>query len=198
MFNILMDELPTKWQEYPIDTDFQIGIMISQCMVDEELLNTERIDTAINLLYLDQEKRPASVDEALEGINWFLNDWNHDNLPKNKKKGKKSELMDFDVDQWRIYAAFKKQYGIDLNTEQMHFWVFMGLLSSLEECNFTQVVSIRDKKITSKMPKEEKEQIRKVKDIYRITKENEEIETEEEKIEHQEAIDEFNRLRNKR
>lgn len=196
MFNILLDELPTKWNEYPIDSDFQIGIMISQCMTDEELSKTERIYTAIDLLYLDKENCPSSVEEAMDGIEWFLNDWNYDSIPKSKKKSEQVVVMDFDVDQWRIYAAFKKQYGIDLNTETMHFWVFMGLLSSLEDCNFTQVVSIREKKIDSKMSKEEKEYYRKAKEIYRITKNNDTEESIEEKEERQKAIDEFNRLRN--
>lgn len=197
MFNILLDKLPTKWKEYPIDTEFQIGIMISQCMVDDDLSDTERIYTAIDLLYKDAKRRPSSIEEAMEGINWFLNDWNHDNIPKGKKKNKQTPTMDFDVDQWRIYAAFKKQYGIDLNKESMHFWVFMGLLTSLEECNFTQVVSVRGKKITSKMSKEEKESIRNAKDIYRIKKTTDSVETEEEKAERQEAIDAFNKLRGK-
>lgn len=197
MFNILLDKLPTKWKEYPIDTEFQIGIMISQCMVDDDLSDAERIYTAIDLLYKDKAIRPSSIEEAMEGINWFLNDWNHDNIPKGKKKNKQTPTMDFDVDQWRIYAAFKKQYGIDLNKESMHFWVFMGLLTSLEECNFTQVVSVRGKKITSKMSKEEKESIRNAKDIYRIKKTTDSVETEEEKAERQEAIDAFNKLRGK-
>lgn len=197
MFNVLMDKLPVEWNGYPIDADFQIGIMISQCMVDEELSDTERIYTAIDLLYTDKEKAPVTLEEAIEGIKWFLNDWNHDNIPKSNKKEKQIVTMDFDVDQWRIYAAFKKQYGIDLNKDSMHFWVFMGLLTSLEDCNFTKVVSIREKKITSKMSKEEKESIRNAKDIYRIKKNTDSVETEEEKAERQEAIDAFNRLRGK-
>ena len=197
MFNILLDELPEEWNGYKIDVDFQIGIMISQCMADEELSKAERIYTAIGLLFPDEENRPLSIDEALDGISWFLNDWNHDNLPKSNKKSDQIVVMDFDIDQWRIYAAFKKQYAIDLNTEPLHFWVFMGLLSNLEGCNFTEVISIREKKIDSKMSKEEKEHLRKAKNIYRITKNSDTEETQEEKAERQKAIDEFNRIRNK-
>ena len=101
------------------------------------------------------------------------------------------------MDQWRIYAAFKSQYGIDLGTEKMHFWVFMGLLSSLEECAFTRVVSIREKKIDSKMSKEEKNWLRKAKEMFRIRKDDAEEETVEQKEERQAAIDEFNRIRKK-
>jgi hypothetical protein len=103
--------------------------------------------------------------------------------------------MDFDIDQWRIYAAFRKQYGIDLNRQKLHFWVYMGLLSNLEECSFTRVVSIRDKKIDSKMSREEKNALSKAKKMYAIKKEV--VETEEEAAEREAAIDVFNKLRAK-
>ena len=196
MFSILLDELPTGWNGYEIDGDFQIGIQISQCMTDESLNPTERIVVAAGLLFGDNG--PNTLDEITEALNWFLNGWNHDNTKASGKgassKKKSVETIDFDIDQWRIYAAFKSQYGIDLNREQMHFWTFMGLISSLEECAFTRVVSIREKKIDSKMSKEEKDWLRKVKEMFRIHKEDME-ETEEEKEERQAAIDEFNRIR---
>lgn len=197
MFNILLDELPAEWDGHVIDGDFQIGIQISQCMTDETLNPTERILTAGGLLF--GEELPGTYEEIIEALNWFLNGWNHDNTKASGKgassKKKSVETMDFDVDQWRIYAAFKSQYGIDLNVEKMHFWTFMGLISSLEECAFTRVVSIREKQIDSKMSKEEKSFLRRAKEMFRIRKESDVEETEEEKEERQAAIDEFNRVR---
>lgn len=197
MFSILLDKLPTEWNGYEIDGDFQIGIQISQCMTDESLNPTERIMVAAGLLFGDE--CPGAYEEIIEALNWFLNGWNHDNTKASGKcassKNKSVETMDFDVDQWRIYAAFKSQYGIDLNSEKMHFWTFMGLISSLEECAFTRVVSIREKKIDSKMSKEEKNWLRKAKEMFRIRKEDVLGESEEEKEERMAAIDEFNRIR---
>ena len=197
MFSILLDELPTEWNGYEIDGDFQIGIQISQCMNDESLNPTERMMVAAGLLFGDN--CPDTFEEIVEALNWFLNGWNHDNIKASgngaSSKKKSVETMDFDVDQWRIYAAFKSQYGIDLNREQMHFWTFMGLISSLEECAFTRVVSIREKKIDSKMSKEEKNWLYKAKKMFMIRKEEEVEETEEEKEDRQAAIDEFNRIR---
>lgn len=197
MFSILLDELPTEWNGYEIDGDFQIGIQISQCMNDESLNPTERMMVAAGLLFGDN--CPDTFEEIVEALNWFLNGWNHDNIKASgngaSSKKKSVETMDFDVDQWRIYAAFKSQYGIDLNREQMHFWTFMGLISSLEECAFTRVVSIREKKIDSKMSKEEKNWLYKAKKMFMIRKEEDVEETEEEKEDRQAAIDEFNRIR---
>lgn len=197
MFNILLDECPIEWNGYEIDGDFQIGVQIAQCMRDDDLNLSERMETAAGLLFGDNG--PKTFEEISEAINWFLNGWNHDNTKASSKstsaKKKSVETMDFDIDQWRIYAAFKTQYGIDLNVDKLHFWVFMGLISSLEECTFTRVIGIREKKIDSKMSKEEKSFLRKAKEIFRIRKEKDTEETDAEKEEHKSEIDEFNRLR---
>lgn len=194
MFNVLLDPLPHTWNGYEVDMDFQTGIQISQCMTDEELTNVERLTTAMMLMFPDESNRPVDAQEVSEALVWYMNGWNHDNISEGKKK-KETVLMDFDIDQWRIYAAFKRQYGIDLNRQKLHFWVYMGLLTNLEECSFTRVISIRDKKIDSKMSREEKAAISKAKKMYAIKKE--ESETEEEAVERELAIDEFNKLRAK-
>lgn len=192
MFNVLLDPLPYEWNGYEVDMDFQTGIQISQCLADEELTNTEKVATALSLMFI--RERPTDAEEIQEALTWYMNGWNHDNVSSGKKKDE-TVLMDFDIDQWRIYAAFRKQYGIDLNRQKLHFWVYMGLLSNLEECSFTRVVSIRDKKIDSKMSREEKEALSKAKKMYAIKKEI--VETEEEKAEREAAIDVFNKLRAK-
>lgn len=164
MFNIMLDPLPNDWNGYPIDSDFQTGIMISQCMADESLSNDEKFLTAMDLLF-PQDKPP--VNEAEEAITWFLNEYNHDNMAS-KKKEKEEIVFDFDIDQWRIYAAFKSQYNIDLNTEQLHWFVFMGLLSNLAECALTRVMDIRQKEITPKMSRKEKNAIMAAKKVFAI------------------------------
>ncbi len=163
MFNVMLDPLPYEWNGYPIDADFQTGIMISQCMADESLSENERFVTAIDLLF-PGEKPP--VDEALEAITWFMNEYNHDN--KTSKKDIEEIVFDFDIDQWRIYAAFWSQYQIDLNTADLHWFVFMGMLSNLEECALTRVMNIRQKKIEPKMSRKEKESIKAAKATFAI------------------------------
>lgn len=191
MFNILLDPLPREWHGYPVDMDFQTGIQISQCLTDADLSKEERAETAVALIFPGQY--PTDAKEIQEALEWYLNGWNHDQVTDKKKESKSTELMDFDIDQWRIYAAFRQQYGINLNRQRLHFWEFMGLLSNLEECAFTRVISIRDKKITSKMSKEEKEAYSNAKKMYAIRRE--EVESEEEKADREAAIDEFNKLR---
>lgn len=192
MFNILLDPLPYEWNGYEVDMDFQTGIQISQCLSDDDLTGSEKMTTVLELMF--PKEKPDTLEEIEEVIAWYVNGWNTDNVANNKKNTE-VVLMDFDIDQWRIYAAFRKQYGINLNRQRLHFWEYMGLLVNLEECVFTQVISIRDKKIDSKMSKEEKAMIIKAKKMYAIKKEV--AESEEEKAMREAAIDEFNKLRAK-
>lgn len=192
MWNVLLDVLPEDWHGYPIDTDFQTGIQISQCFDDDELSTREKLITSLCLLFPDEDNRPP-LSEAQEALEWYMTDFNHDK--HSGKKGMK-KLMDFDVDQWRIYAAFLSQYGIDLNTTKMHWFVFMGLLGNLEESSFSRVIDIRQKKITGKMSPEERKHLAEAKKVYELGTHEEPL-TEAEKEENAEALELFNRLRNK-
>lgn len=183
MWNVLLDPLPEEWEGYPIDSDFQTGILISQCLVDSELTEYEKYATAINLLFPDENNRP-NVERSIEGLSWYLTEFQHDNPGK---KEKHVEVMDFDIDQWRIYSAFLMQYHIDLNTEKLHWFVFMGLLSNLNECSFTNVMSIRQRDINPQMSKKEKESLIEAKKVFAIKKVTEEPLTEEE----QKRVEEF-------
>lgn len=182
MLNVLLDPLPTDWNGYPIDPDFQIGIQISQCMADESLSNTERFYMVKHLLFPDENNCPED-SEVPEAVKWYLTEYIHDHHDSNAND---EIIMDWDVDQWRIYAAFRSQYHIDLNKETLHWFTFMGLLSNLEECAFTRIMDIRQRKITSKMSKEEKTALRAAKKIF-------EIKTPEDKIspEEKERIEKF-------
>lgn len=194
MFNIILDALPTTWNEYAVDMDFRTGIQISQCLMDEELSNKEKFLTAVSLMFPDEF--PQDYEQIEEALKWYLSGWNPQYwLEQEQKKSEGPVVMDFDIDQGYIYAAFMRQYGMDLSKDDLHFWKFMGLLSCLDECTFTRIVSIREKKITSKMSKEEKEAIRKAKELFRIRKNRKLDEAEDAREKRQQAIEEFNRLR---
>ncbi|MCM1327259.1 MAG: bacteriophage Gp15 family protein [Bacteroidales bacterium] len=183
MFNILLDRLPTEYEGFPIDSDFGVGIQILQALEDEELTEQEQIGTALSLLF-PQDTPDAQT--AIKGLLWFLTDWNHDkHISEDKTK-----VTDYDIDQWRIYAAFRQVYGINLNTDRLHFWEFMGLLTNLPECAYTRVVDIRAKKITGKMSKEERSIYKKLKDAYSIEQKKVVKYTDTEKS----AIDEHDRM----
>ena len=186
MWNVLLDPLPTEWNGYPIDWDFQIGIQISQCMADDSLSNTERFYIVKKLLFPNENNRPEDM-EIPKAVKWYLTDYMHDHYDSKDD----DIVMDWDIDQWRIYAAFRSQYNIDLNKESLHWFIFMGLLANLEECSFTRVIDIRQTQITSKMSQEEKKELRKRKKIFEIKAPEEKISPEE-----QERIEAFMKYAN--
>lgn len=191
MFNVLLDPLPAEYKGFPIDPDFQIGIQIMQALEDGELTMQEGQAVALNLLFLqeDQGGNPLPLPDAqtaLEGLMWFLTGWNHDN----NARGDKAKVTDYDIDQWRIYSAFRQHYGINLNRASMHFWEFMGLLTTLPECAYTRVIDIRAKKITPRMGKGEREAYTKLKETYSLEQPKKMEYTDSQK----QAIDEFDRM----
>ena len=187
MFNVLLDRLPEEFEGVPINTDYRIGIQITQAMQDLELTDEERSFVVCDLLFGsdDPDFKWPDADIMSRGIVWFLTGWHTDNYDKAKKS--KAPVTDMDVDQWRIYSAFRAQYGIDLNTAHMHYWIFMGLLTTLNECAFTRVVDVRTKKLTGKMSKELKDAYLEQKAIYAL----EAKETPAEKREREAAQAEF-------
>ena len=188
MFNIMLDPLPAMWEGFPIDSDFRIGIQISQIFEDKELMDAEKFSAAAELLFTGIMPYP---EEQAEAIQWVLSDWNHDNVPKSKNAVR---VMDYDIDQWRIYSAFKHNYGIDLNAAEMHYWQFMGLLTTLEECAFTHVIELRAKKVTGKMSNEQKAAIMKAKKMYALEQPEQNV-SDEVKEKNLEAIKTFEEMR---
>lgn len=167
MFNVMLDKLPEEYNGHPINSDFRIGIQIFQALNDSELSEMEQMYKACELLFdVDGVEQFPDIKTIQDGIQWFLSGWYTDNPINNGKKERKD--MDYDVDQWRIFSAFLTQFGINLNEVDMHFWVFMGLLSTLEECAFTRILDIRTKKIDPKMKPSDKEELRKVKERYAL------------------------------
>ena len=191
MFNVLLERLPKYWHGYRIDTDFRTGIQIMQCLSDEEFSEDERIRHSLRMLFIEEK---PEIEEALEGLAWYMSEFNHDNHTA-KKQADNIRSYDFDIDQWRIYSAFKKQYAIDLNTAKMHWFVFMGLLSNLEECAFTRVVDIRLRKIDPKAGQKEKKALKEAKQIYQLEDADAHL-TPEEKQAQQKQLEIFNNFMN--
>lgn len=167
MFNIMLDELPTEYEGYPINTDFRVGIMIFQLMSENGLADFRKVERVRRLLFdLENMEQMPSMEVTMEAVQWFLSGWYTDKAINSGEKDRKH--MDYDVDQWRIYSAFLTQFDIDLNTADMHFWAFMGLLSTLNECAFTRIIDVRMRKIDPKMSADAKKALKETKARYAL------------------------------
>lgn len=206
MINMLLDPLPAEYDGFPIDPDFQVGIQILQVLEDEELERRERLAEALSLLFPFEM---PDLDTAMDGLMWFLYGWNHD---RRGKQTEREKVLDYDIDHFRIYAAFRQQYGINLNDlgkrctgyriegkqiipeyedNHLHFWEFMALLSTLEECAHTRVIDIRTKKFDKGTSAKERKLYTELKEIYSLRREARREYTEEESL----AIDAFDRMK---
>ena len=195
MSNVLIDELPQEWNGYQINTWFQIGVQVYLIQYDPDLSKWEKSRMVIDLMFADEDTGdmrdyPQDPKELEECVMWFLNGWCHDNAPS---KVDKRRLIDYEADQWRIYADFRQIYGINLNEADLHWWEFCGLLWNMpyKLSSFLQVIDIRRKKITSKMSREEKAAISEAKKIYAISQDPVKKEYTSEECE---KIDEYDRM----
>ena len=161
MINVMLDPLPVEWNGYKVNTDFRIGIQIYILQYDKDLNKFEKIAIIEELLFGDRE-HPEDIQNCLE---WYLNGWYHDNTSGEYDRRR---LVDYDIDQWRIYADFLKIYGIDLAVVDMHWWKFNGLLWNMpyKQSSFMEVIDIRKKTVKGKMSADEREAIKKAKKIY--------------------------------
>lgn len=186
MINIMLDPLPTQWNGFEINTSFRIGIQTFILEYDKELSDYEKSLHIVDLMFDD---RPHPYGEELqECITWFLNGWFHDKSGSSKDNRR---LVDYDIDQWRIYADFRKIYGIDLSLDEMHWWTFNGLLWNMpyKQSAFMEVIDIRKKKIEAKMSAKEKEAIAEAQKVYGL-EQPETVYTEDEKS----KIDDYDRM----
>lgn len=169
--NVLYEPLPDEYKGYKINTDFQIGVQVNIMFDDEELSDEEKSTYFIYLLFGNDDgtvrEFPDSEQELEDLTIWFLNGWHHDKKAPGSVEEKR-KLVDYFIDQGRIYADFMHNYGININTAKMHWWEFQWLLWNMphEHSSFKQVIEIRTKKPRKKASAEEIKAIQEGHAIY--------------------------------
>ncbi len=146
MFNILTDILPKEYEGYLINYQYYNGILITECLSDEENLfsnddmgKMEKLYTAFTILY---GNGIPDIDTALDGLNWFMSCGN--NVQDNDKKEKEEEFFSFSQDSAYIYSAFRVKYNINLAIEKdLHWFEFIYLFNDLSKTAFREIVNIR-------------------------------------------------------
>lgn len=145
MFNILVDILPTEYEGYLINYQYYNGILISECLKDNEHLfandeqgQIEKIYTAFTILY--GNGIPNEFETALNGLNWFLSCGKENNTSNEDK----TEYFSFEQDSEYIYSAFRVKYNINLAKEKnLHWFEFIYLFNDLAKTSFREIVNLR-------------------------------------------------------
>ena len=179
MYNMLTEKLPTKYKGYHINTDFKCGIKISLALDDWQLGDEERVLTALSLLY--GEGIPDDMNVALDGLRWFLtcgkeadkasySDIDDVDNAKESVNVKGDDIsFDFEVDASNIYAAFLKNYNIDLTKKDMHWFQFITLFSNLKNTSLNDMMYYRTIDL-SQYKGEQKAEMKALKERYKIHK----------------------------
>lgn len=108
----------------------------------------------------------------MEKILWFYLCGREETNREEKEEMKsthKNIVYSYEYDAGSIYAAFLSQYGIDLvEIPFLHWWKFKALFHALDEnLEFMKIMRYRAVDIT-KIPKEQKDFYRKMKQIYAL------------------------------
>lgn len=179
MYNMLTEKLPTKYKGYHINTDFKCGIKISLALDDWQLGDEERVLTALSILY--GEGIPDDMNVALDGLRWFLSCGKEaekasysdiddvDNAKESVNVNGDDISFDFEVDASNIYAAFLKNYNIDLTKTDMHWFQFIALFSNLKNTSLNDMMYYRTLDL-SQYKGEQKAEMKALKERYKIHK----------------------------
>ena len=167
--NILIDELPETVRigplTYPIRTDFRIWIMLELLLNDEDVAEEDKVIGALELVY---ESPLIDAAQALERLIWFYRCGREETIASGELDETEA-VYSYDYDAEYIYAAFMSQYGIDLQTAQLHWWQFRALMRGLREDNlFVKIMGYRAMKLPPDMPKEQKSFYTKMKTLYAL------------------------------
>jgi len=109
-------------------------------------------------------KMPENVQTALEQAYKFLNGGQTPEVEEDIAR-----LYSFSKDANFIFSAFRQTHGIDLETENMHWWKFLALFMDLgEKTAFCNLVVLRERVKSGKATKEECQVANEIGDLFDV------------------------------
>ena len=182
MYNMLLDRYPSEYMGYLLRTDYRVGIQITLVLEDFELDDDERVLKALELLY--GYGIPDDINLALNGLKWFMScgkkcsgDSSTEYLDTNDIDEEVEDFVsdngriayDFEIDSDLIYASMFSQYGVEIDKEKIHWFKFIAMFKCLKDTELNDLIYYRTVDI-SKLPKQQRADMRKLQDKYRIRK----------------------------
>ena len=181
MIYLLTDHLPrsvsVEGVPFEVETDFRLFVAFER---DASLGRWQPYDT---LLQFYRGHFPTDINAAAEAFMEFYRQGKFDPVDSSGKpnyptSGKERIPFAFDVDDRRIYSAFRSAYGIDLSREKLHWYSFRALFENLFDAQFGDIVGYRLADL-SKLPKEDRKHKQKIQRAYEIKRESTETSPDE-------------------
>ncbi len=182
--NICIDELPESLDldghDVPIRTSFRIGMLFEMMIESRELDEQEMLKQAFELWFDEKSLAYISsnnlVQQAVRGMMWFFSCGKVNSEQKEKAEEKPEDksvfgrrIYDFDIDAPLIYSAFRSQYGIDLQDDDLHWWKFAALFSGLhEDEQIVKVMGYRSINVSSIKNKDERHRLARLQAMYAL------------------------------
>ena len=163
---LLVDELPTAVEiggkEYAINVDFRACIRTILAFEDPDLTGQEKQMVMLQNLFPVMPDDPGgAIEQALK----FLNGGQLNEVPDESPL----RLYSFAKDAGYIFAAFRQTHGINLETDNMHWFSFMALFSDLgSDTSFCNLINLRKKVKTGKATAEERQAAEEMGDAFLI------------------------------
>lgn len=139
---------------YAIRSDFRAVLDILKYFNDPDYEQDEKWWICLDILYVGFQEMPKELwSEAAEQAVLFID------MGMEENEGPKPRLMDWEQDAPIIIPSVNRVLGKEVRTlPYLHWWTFMGAYMEIGESMFSQVVSLRKKRVQKKkLEKWEKE-----------------------------------------
>ena len=162
MFNGYPDSVSVCGTKYPVNTDFRVMCRFELAIQKSD---TADITSAVSDFFIGNI--PCDINEAVNAVIGFYLCGNAEGGKTASKSGKR--CYDYSED-WKYFiAAFRQQYGIDLNTALLHWWEFSALFSGLtDDTELVKIMQIRCTDLKGISDKKERERIKKLQERYAL------------------------------
>lgn len=167
----LPDTVMVGGMEVSINTDFYTSILFEELVNDEELDDMQKFTQAIELYYGRGVIRWSDREEAFNRIvEFYTGGGPKTNHTDEEDAAPSQALFSYEYDGEKIYAAFKHDYGIDLQeVKYLHWWKFKALFRGLSEDNeIMKIIGYRGMTIDPKMSQEQQKFYRSMKRIHAL------------------------------
>ena len=156
--------------------DFRVVLDVIEALNDEDLTEQEKIQCALYIFYGEELTKTSNYEEAVKQMFIVINGGEEET-----EQNEKPRLMDWKHDFQQIAPPVSRVLGYDVRTPDRftHWYTWLGGYMEIGECTFSNIVSIRSKRMKGKKLEKWEEEFyrenRKMIDLPRkLTKEEQE------------------------